>query len=191
MALLIALSALFGGASQAPLTAPSQALTYEAPSVTTQPAPKAPEAPTQALSQAPETPPTQAPRCEEDMPCWDCHTMGNLICGNEAPQAPAVDRCEEDEPCWDCKTMGNLICGPIATEAHVQAPVAEDAAVDAWDSFDHVRASFPGYETKVEFTGTTNNAAAPMQPTEFMIPSINFPNTFHIFKITYLPLHAA
>lgn len=20
-------------------------------------------------------------RCEEDMPCWDCHTMGNHICG--------------------------------------------------------------------------------------------------------------
>lgn len=20
-------------------------------------------------------------RCEEDMPCWDCHTMGNRICG--------------------------------------------------------------------------------------------------------------
>lgn len=19
--------------------------------------------------------------CEEDMPCWDCETMGNLICG--------------------------------------------------------------------------------------------------------------
>lgn len=21
-------------------------------------------------------------------------------------------RCEEDMPCWDCKTMGNHICGP-------------------------------------------------------------------------------
>lgn len=20
-------------------------------------------------------------RCEEDMPCWNCHTMGNHICG--------------------------------------------------------------------------------------------------------------
>jgi hypothetical protein len=19
--------------------------------------------------------------------------------------------CQEDEPCWDCRTMGNLICG--------------------------------------------------------------------------------
>lgn len=22
--------------------------------------------------------------------------------------------CYEDEPCWDCRTMGNLICGPGA-----------------------------------------------------------------------------
>lgn len=21
------------------------------------------------------------PRCEEDMACWNCHTMGNRICG--------------------------------------------------------------------------------------------------------------
>lgn len=21
------------------------------------------------------------PRCEEDMPCWNCHTMGNHVCG--------------------------------------------------------------------------------------------------------------
>lgn len=21
--------------------------------------------------------------CEEDMPCWDCETMGNLICGDQ------------------------------------------------------------------------------------------------------------
>jgi hypothetical protein len=21
--------------------------------------------------------------------------------------------CQEDEPCWDCTTMGNMICGPI------------------------------------------------------------------------------
>ena len=24
-------------------------------------------------------------------------------------------RCEEDEPCWDCRTMGNMKCGPSAT----------------------------------------------------------------------------
>lgn len=22
--------------------------------------------------------------------------------------------CQEDEPCWDCATMGNLICGPVS-----------------------------------------------------------------------------
>lgn len=24
-------------------------------------------------------------RCEEDMPCWDCRTMGNKICGPNDP----------------------------------------------------------------------------------------------------------
>lgn len=24
---------------------------------------------------------TNTPACYEDMPCWDCATMGNLICG--------------------------------------------------------------------------------------------------------------
>lgn len=23
------------------------------------------------------------------------------------------DVCHEDEPCWDCSTMGNLVCGPV------------------------------------------------------------------------------
>jgi hypothetical protein len=38
--------------------------------------------------------------------------------------------CQEDDPCWDCATMGNLVCGPqlipavsiVAPES--QAPVA-------------------------------------------------------------------
>lgn len=21
--------------------------------------------------------------------------------------------CQEDDPCWDCATMGNLVCGPV------------------------------------------------------------------------------
>ncbi len=24
--------------------------------------------------------------------------------------------CQEDMPCWDCKTMGNRICGPLKAE---------------------------------------------------------------------------
>lgn len=24
---------------------------------------------------------------------------------------PMIHKCMEDEPCWDCRTMGNLICG--------------------------------------------------------------------------------
>jgi hypothetical protein len=28
---------------------------------------------------------------------------------------PAAVLCMEDQPCWDCSTMGNLICGPTTT----------------------------------------------------------------------------
>lgn len=30
--------------------------------------------------------------CQEDMPCWDCETMGNLICGLPNTQANAAHR---------------------------------------------------------------------------------------------------
>lgn len=26
-------------------------------------------------------------------------------------EKPPSQECQEDEPCWDCKTMGNLVCG--------------------------------------------------------------------------------
>jgi hypothetical protein len=86
--------------------------------------------------------------CQEDEPCWNCHTMGNKMCfpapimthaatltapaTAPAPDAeiatdtitapaaaPAPVVCQEDEPCWDCTTMGNKICGTPAA-----APVA-------------------------------------------------------------------
>lgn len=31
-------------------------------------------------------------------------------------RTPDDVRCEEDMPCWDCTTMGNRICGPITAE---------------------------------------------------------------------------
>lgn len=42
------------------------------------------------------------------------------------PSAKPVTACMEDEPCWDCSTMGNLICGPITQQvtAPAQKPVA-------------------------------------------------------------------
>lgn len=32
----------------------------------------------------------------------------------DAPSAPESIACEEDMPCWDCATMGNMQCGPVA-----------------------------------------------------------------------------
>lgn len=38
-----------------------------------------------------------------------------LYCLNQT--VPAAPICEEDEPCWDCNTMGNLICGPVGMDS--------------------------------------------------------------------------
>lgn len=29
-----------------------------------------------------------------------------------------VPVCQEDQPCWDCATMGNLVCGPVLDTVH-------------------------------------------------------------------------
>jgi hypothetical protein len=51
--------------------------------------------------------------------------------GPLSARAGADDVCAEDDPCWDCATMGNLVCGPqlipavsIVASEPVQAPVA-------------------------------------------------------------------
>ena len=36
------------------------------------------------------------PVCTEDMDCWDCSTMGNLICGTPEPVCPEGHRMPED-----------------------------------------------------------------------------------------------
>lgn len=78
------------------------------------------QAPSQPASQAPfmgltEVLEAQAPhiphmlaRCEEDMPCWDCQTMGNKQCG---PQAPVTAPAPLDH-----------ITAPTMTTASLKAP---------------------------------------------------------------------
>ena len=38
-------------------------------------------------------------------------TGGGVPTPPVAPAAAPAAGCEEDMPCWDCETMGNLICG--------------------------------------------------------------------------------
>lgn len=44
------------------------------------------------------TPSPATSSCEEDQPCWDCHTMGNHQCGPE--QAPATKASCEEPAAW-------------------------------------------------------------------------------------------
>lgn len=37
---------------------------------------------------------------------------------------PTTTTCQEDMPCWDCATMGNLVCGPITTTTTVPTVVS-------------------------------------------------------------------
>jgi len=37
--------------------------------------------------------------------------IGNAIDHEQRVHAPIT--CQEDMPCWDCRTMGNRICGPL------------------------------------------------------------------------------
>lgn len=37
--------------------------------------------------------------------------IGILVLASPATGS-APTRCAEDDPCWNCHTMGNLICGP-------------------------------------------------------------------------------
>lgn len=53
--------------------------------------------------------------------------------------APAP-RCEEDQPCWDCHTMGNLQCGPVASVVAPTAPVAQPVAIKPVDQGGHASA---------------------------------------------------
>lgn len=37
--------------------------------------------------------------------------------------AVGVPVCQEDEPCWDCETMGNMVCGPVMTIPDMPEPI--------------------------------------------------------------------
>lgn len=84
-------------ASKAPVAPPKVAVAPATPK-----APKAtPKAPAKVV--APATAPAPvvapvAPRCEEDMPCWDCETMGNGQCG-PGPMVPVNDYVLTEEDC--------------------------------------------------------------------------------------------
>jgi hypothetical protein len=95
-----------------PVTAdPSATLTLDRVSVATSPAPAPePTAPVQDWTpEAPQIPvmPVGAPEvgaeyCEEDMPCWDCATMGNLVCGTIDDSAAAW-------AAWDANDGASLL----------------------------------------------------------------------------------
>jgi hypothetical protein len=121
-----------------------------------------------STTKAPVVEAPEAPVCEEDMPCWDCSTMGNLQCGPIA-EAPI---CEEDMPCWDCETMGNGQCG-----------IDPNMEQDAYVSYD----SQTGNPANTEDLSLTYVSTVPLEPvdllpTQFAIPSSNLEGVWHIMQ---------
>jgi hypothetical protein len=103
---------------------------------------------------APSTPPTPAV-VQEDDPGWDCHTMGNRICGT----------LQEDDPGWDCNVDGDRICGDPqgihATDAW--------AAWDAGEGWRRLRAA--STDTRVVYVGTATQSPNVDALTEVAVPS--------------------
>ncbi|UDL16729.1 hypothetical protein SEA_ATUIN_36 [Arthrobacter phage Atuin] len=179
IALVLAVSAFLGFAQpssaevpanvEPPISASKDAsLPTYLPEVATSSAPTPAPAPQVAIPSQPA--PEVGVRCEEDMPCWDCATMGNQICGPIA-DTETVERCEEDMPCWDCSTMGNQICGPLASDE-----------ADALASFD----SQTGMPQVTETTKLHYLATVPVEPThleagQFALPDSNKFDTWHIY----------
>jgi hypothetical protein len=157
-------------ASQPAISVPSAQLSYDSPTVDTLPAQVSP-LPIGGVD-------VGSTVCLEDMPCWDCETMGNGDCSPApAPATPAtVDYCEEDEPCWDCNTMGNRICGSAT-------------ASDAWASYDALSLSPDTHDAlTVHYVETlpTEPHTDAMSDLEFALPSITDPTVWHVFSYAEL-----
>jgi hypothetical protein len=56
-------------------------------------------------------------------------------------------RCTEDEPCWDCETMGNMICGDLTEAQRAAGWAVFDAAGGAGHLLvnPHARVTLTGY----------------------------------------------
>lgn len=163
IALILSLSALFATSAQ-PATA-AQPATVEAPIEASKDA--------SLPTYLPEVTTSEAPiRCEEDMPCWDCATMGNLQCGPIAQPAQPAITCEEDMPCWDCATMGNGICGTD--------PTMEQDAFISYDS----QLGGPQIEEplKLSYVATVPVEPVTLAANQFHIPSSNHFNTWHVMQ---------
>lgn len=153
---------------------------------------------------APEVGVPLSDQCQEDEPCWDCQTMGNGQCGNDAAagQQQQGTQCEEDEPCWDCTTMGNKVCGPDAAAGQQVTKCEED--MPCWDAESMgnessvpdpamVNDAMASYESQMgqptqreglslKYVGSTTLEPVDLSATQFTIPSSNIPNLNYVLE---------
>lgn len=118
---------------------------------------------TQPMTQATEvahTAPTTQPTCEEDEPCWDCHTMGNRVCG---PATAAPIAAPTEQPSQAPVTAS--ISAP--TEAPITAPVQPTVAHTA-----PTTAPVAVQPVEVAPIATVQPTAQPVKPTVAPQPTV-------------------
>jgi hypothetical protein len=69
--------------------------------------------------------PADVPYCQEDEPCWDCHTMGNHVCGTTTTSYPLDTSIEPTQP-WQTSTTH-----VVGTLPHTGSPTPAEAGVGA------------------------------------------------------------
>jgi hypothetical protein len=69
--------------------------------------------------------PADVPYCQEDEPCWDCHTMGNHVCGTTTTSYPLTTSIEPTQP-WQTSTTH--VSGTLP---HTGSPTPAEAGVGA------------------------------------------------------------
>lgn len=170
-ALAIAALALTGcSTSTTHAPAPTRESSTTAPIArpTSTPTPTTTTAPTTASTPAPVAAPldTITAPCEEDEPCWDCATMGNLTCGPVADQQlpiSATDNTPAPQP----------VAAPVAAPQPIKAPAPAPVATKptATHTEPPVQTSVPCDQLKLGDGGTTQQHNCTPVPTSTPTPT--------------------
>lgn len=125
--------------------------------------------------------PTAAQQCEEDMPCWKCDTMGNKICGVDAPDSMRSTPKPKAKPATTAKAVAAPAAPSIDT---INAQLAVESAQFAQSPYipaDNQQTVV--YVSLTAYSRTDNN-------TLYSVQSIVDPTLWHTYSITPTPTQA-
>lgn len=126
------------------------------------------------------TQPTQT-QCEEDMPCWDCKTMGNKLCG---PQTPPLKATPEPPKAHETVvTQTDLQAMEITLNTATNLPIATQLELESI-----VFAGTP-YLPMDELSTVTYTGTSPYDLTDnttlWSVQSVANPTMWHTYHVTH------